>query len=252
MVLALTLLGPRTDGPAYAASLNSSPIIGEQPQLLSQGCTFVLRTDKETYAAGESPVIEITASNPSVQAGAGHHLGEHHGFRSGFYRGSVAAPGRAPPPQMPQQQYQPAQTLQQVQRFAMSRMPSMPMPLVSASSMKTWSQECVVSLQPGETKTMTIPCDVKLPAGQDISIIMTHRKQTIMAASLTVQTIVVPSRPQVAAPLPKRNVSAVDYQPVQQQPQGGLSYGDPADPNYHPIVPDRQQLIGAPAPGSKP
>ena len=36
MVLVLTLVGPRTDIPAYAAELGNSPVIA-QPQLQSQG-----------------------------------------------------------------------------------------------------------------------------------------------------------------------------------------------------------------------
>jgi hypothetical protein len=64
MAITLMLLGPRNSSPAYAA-LEMKPII-TQPQFRSQGCTFVLKTDKATYEAEQSPVIELTALNPST------------------------------------------------------------------------------------------------------------------------------------------------------------------------------------------
>jgi hypothetical protein len=63
MAITLMLLGPKSFNPAYAGP-EVKPIIA-QPQFQSQGCTFVLKTDKATYEAGQSPVFELTASNPS-------------------------------------------------------------------------------------------------------------------------------------------------------------------------------------------
>jgi hypothetical protein len=63
MVATLILLGPRNSSPAYAAP-EMRPIIA-QPQFRSQGCTFILKTDKATYEAEQSPVFELTALNPS-------------------------------------------------------------------------------------------------------------------------------------------------------------------------------------------
>ena len=60
-VLTLALLAPRGSvqaGPAV------QPVIA-QPQLTSHGCTFSLKTDKTAYEAGEKPVVEVTASNPT-------------------------------------------------------------------------------------------------------------------------------------------------------------------------------------------
>ncbi len=150
----LMLLGPRTDSLAYAAP-EVKPVIA-QPQFQSQGCTFVLKTDKATYEAGESPAIEITASNPSDKP-----------VHATIW---VSISASAPASPMAHR---------------------MPMPR------SLWSHECVVSLQPGETKNLTIPCDAKLPAGQSISIIMTDKKETIRAASPDIQARVAPGQQQL-------------------------------------------------------
>ncbi len=39
-----------------------------QPRFLSQGCEFVLKTDKVDYEAGDTPAITVTASNPTDRA----------------------------------------------------------------------------------------------------------------------------------------------------------------------------------------
>ncbi len=36
-----------------------------QPQFASQGCVFVLKADKAAYEAGERPILEVKASNPT-------------------------------------------------------------------------------------------------------------------------------------------------------------------------------------------
>jgi hypothetical protein len=51
-----------------------------------------------------------------------------------------------------------------------------------------WSHECKLTLQPGETKTVTVTADVKLPAGQSIAITMSDRDTSIMARTLSVQS----------------------------------------------------------------
>jgi hypothetical protein len=63
MAATLMLLGPRNSSPAYAAPEVKAVIA--QPEFQSQGCKFVLKTDRATYEAGQSPIIELTASNPS-------------------------------------------------------------------------------------------------------------------------------------------------------------------------------------------
>jgi hypothetical protein len=57
----LALLAPR-GGNAQAGAVK--PVIA-RPQLTSQGCAFALTTDKAAYEAGESPVLEVTAANPT-------------------------------------------------------------------------------------------------------------------------------------------------------------------------------------------
>jgi hypothetical protein len=39
-----------------------------QPQFESQGCVFVLKTDKAEYEAGDRPTVDIKASNPTDKA----------------------------------------------------------------------------------------------------------------------------------------------------------------------------------------
>ena len=38
-----------------------------RPELASQGCKFVLKADKATYEAGDSPIFEVTATNTTKQ-----------------------------------------------------------------------------------------------------------------------------------------------------------------------------------------
>ena len=39
-----------------------------QPHFTSQGCQFGLKTEKTEYQAGQSPVVELTAANPTGKA----------------------------------------------------------------------------------------------------------------------------------------------------------------------------------------
>ena len=50
-----------------------------------------------------------------------------------------------------------------------------------------WSKPCVVSLKPGEARTLNITSDAKLPAGQNISFIMTDKQRAVMAINLDVK-----------------------------------------------------------------
>ena len=57
-----------------------------QPKFTSQGCEFTLKTGKPEYQAGESPVVELTATNPTgkaVEAKVWVSISDH--------RGSIAA-----------------------------------------------------------------------------------------------------------------------------------------------------------------
>jgi hypothetical protein len=49
-------------GRAEAGPAAVKPVIA-RPELTSQGCKFVLKADKATYEADESPVFEVTATN---------------------------------------------------------------------------------------------------------------------------------------------------------------------------------------------
>jgi hypothetical protein len=63
MAFTLVAFGPGgagADGPAATIT----PVIA-QPQFTSEGCTFTLKTDKPTYEAGDTPGLEVKASNPT-------------------------------------------------------------------------------------------------------------------------------------------------------------------------------------------
>jgi hypothetical protein len=60
VAVTLTLAALANGERAEAAAVK--PTIG-RPQLTSQGCNFTLKTDRETYEEGESPVFEVTATN---------------------------------------------------------------------------------------------------------------------------------------------------------------------------------------------
>ena len=62
-VFTVSLLAPNGVG-AVDAAATIKPLI-PQPRLESQGCGFVLKTDKPDYEAGDRPSIEVTASNPA-------------------------------------------------------------------------------------------------------------------------------------------------------------------------------------------
>lgn len=62
-VFTVSLLAP-SGVDAVDAVARIKPLI-VQPRFVSQGCGFVLKTDKVDYQAGDTPAIEVTASNPT-------------------------------------------------------------------------------------------------------------------------------------------------------------------------------------------
>ncbi len=50
-----------------------------------------------------------------------------------------------------------------------------------------WSQRCVVSLAPGETRTLSVTSEAKLPAGQNISFTISDKERTVLAGNLGVK-----------------------------------------------------------------
>jgi hypothetical protein len=138
MAATLLFLTPPSGNHALAAP-TIKPVIA-QPQFKSQGCIFVLKTDKPVYEAGEAPVLEVTASNPTDQ---------------------------------------PVQAKVWVTLFATA--PTSPLSRMVAVPRALWVRECVVHLQPGETKKVTLHSDARLPAKQDISIALSDKKETILA-----------------------------------------------------------------------
>ena len=80
----------------------------------------------------------------------------------------------------------------------LSRMPPRPGSL--------WGGRCTVSLKPGETKTVTIPTDAELAAGQIISIVLSDQDLTVTAAERsavpkTAESVPIPVRVNSSAQL---------------------------------------------------
>jgi hypothetical protein len=144
MTITLMLLGPKDSSPAYAAP-EVKPVIA-QPQFQSQGCTFTLKTDKAAYEPGQSPVFEITASNPS------------------------AAPANPT-----------------IWLSLMASAPESPFSRMATRPRVLWTHERLFTLLPNETRKIEVPCDAKPPAGQNIVISMTDKKETIRPANPEIQ-----------------------------------------------------------------
>ena len=147
----VVLLGPRRVG-ATGKAEGIKPTIA-QPELTTQKCVFTLKTDKPSYEAGEMPVLEVKASNPTDEpAEAAVWI-------------SMSSSGPA---------------------LMISRVMVLPKPL--------WTEKCLVKLNPGETKTVTLATKTKLPAGQSVSITMSDKDLTVLARALNVQQIQLPSQ----------------------------------------------------------
>jgi hypothetical protein len=138
MAVTLLVLTPRGGNQALAAP-TIKPVIAH-PQFHSQGCTFVLKTDKSAYEAGEAPILEVTASNPTDK---------------------VMTP--------------------KVWVTIFASAPTSPMSRMVALPRALWARECAVSLQPGESKKITLTSEARLPAKQDIAIALSDKKETILA-----------------------------------------------------------------------
>jgi len=139
--LTVFLAAPWVEGVAQAGP-TVKPVIA-RPQLTSQGCTFTLKTDKASYEAGESPVIEVTAVNPTNKP----------------VSATVWVTISATSPMSP-----------------MSRMLPRPSTL--------WSQEFAFSLKADETKSMKFTCQAKLPPLHDVRIVLSDRKDAVLATNV--------------------------------------------------------------------
>jgi hypothetical protein len=58
LTLSALVDGERADAAAVKPTI-------ARPALTSQGCTFTLKADRETYEEGESPAAEVAATNPT-------------------------------------------------------------------------------------------------------------------------------------------------------------------------------------------
>ena len=146
VVFTVVLLGPQRVG-ATGKAEGIKPTIA-QPKLTAQKCVFTLKTDKPSYEAGEMPVLQVKAANPTgepVEAAVWISM-------------SSSSPASM-----------------------ISRVMVLPKPL--------WTEKCLVKLKPGETKTVTLATEAKLPPGQSVSITMSDKDLTVLAWALSVQKI---------------------------------------------------------------
>jgi hypothetical protein len=63
MAFTLTVFGPWSTGVSSDAKSIKPRVV--QQKFTSHGCQFSLKTEKPEYRAGESPVVELTATNPT-------------------------------------------------------------------------------------------------------------------------------------------------------------------------------------------
>jgi hypothetical protein len=146
LTVAVTLgLAALWDGGSVQAGPAVKPVI-TQPQFTAGGCTFVLKTDQASYEAGQSPVIEVTATNPTDKP----------------VEASVWVTVTATSP-----------------LSRRSRMLTLPTTL--------WSHKYDFSLKPGESKPVSATCAAKLPAGQEVRIILGDKQAGILATNTAVQ-----------------------------------------------------------------
>jgi hypothetical protein len=137
----LTALGTLTAATLWSpgvAQADIKPVIA-RPELKSQECTFVVKTDKASYEASQSPVISVTATNTTSEA---HKV--------------------------------------KVWVNVMSTGPSDPRSRMVALPRSLWTHEYAFELKAGETKTIEVACAAKLPAGQQVSIVLGDRNTAVL------------------------------------------------------------------------
>ncbi len=144
--LMVVLLGPSRVG-ATDEPAGITPLVA-QPTLTTQGCLFALKTDQPAYAPGEKPVLEIEGTNATDQP----------------VEATVWVSIWAASPPSP---------------FARVVLPT------PAPSTPLWVEKCLVSLEPGETKTVTLATEVPLPEGAMVTITMSDKEATVQAGSIS-------------------------------------------------------------------
>jgi hypothetical protein len=65
-----------------------------------------------------------------------------------------------------------------------------------------WTKDCLVRLQPGQTKTVSLPTEIELPAGENIWVTMGGRELQILARSFSVPDTSPDSQVTLANPAP--------------------------------------------------
>ena len=139
----LVTLGPERVG-AGDQPLEIKPMIA-QPKLSVDGCEFTLSTDKPAYKVGESPVLQVEATNPTDK---------------------------------------PVETTVWVNVSSFS--PGSPFSRAMPRPQSLWTRDCSVMLAAGETKTVTVPTEIKLAALQNVSLTLSDTQQTILAGVFSV------------------------------------------------------------------
>jgi hypothetical protein len=127
-----------------------------QPKLAVAGCEFTLTTDKPAYQPDEMPTMKLTALNPTDE---------------------------------------PIEATVWVQLRSLNIEPSrmlasrvMPVPDT------LWEGDWTVKLSPGETKSVELPTNTKLPAGGRVSITLSDKEQTVVISRLNTPEPRLPAR----------------------------------------------------------
>jgi hypothetical protein len=144
MAFTLSVFGPWNTGISEDAKSVQPTIL--TPKFASHGCEFTLKTAKPAYKPGESPVIDVTAVNPSGKA---------------------------------------AETTVWVNVFT-AEVPS-PLARTLVMPRSAWSKSWCVTLRAGETRTISLASDVKLKAGQNVTITIGDKKQSVLVGELPVR-----------------------------------------------------------------
>ena len=144
MAFTLVLFAPVRVG-AIDNPQGIKPMIA-RPKLTVNGCVFTLKTDRPAYQPGETPVVQIEATNPTTE---------------------------------------PVETTVWVNMSAVSLFSRVSRSLTSPAMQILWSDEWAVGLKPGETKSIALATEVALPAGQLVSITISDQQQAVIANLLS-------------------------------------------------------------------
>ncbi len=137
-------------GPARVGAVDAPEGIKPQiaqPKLEVDGCQFTVATDKPAYQPGETVMLQLTGTNPTDEPVE----------TTVWVNVSSVSP-----------------------RLMVSR-------VAPPTTMLPWVHQCVMSLEPGQTKTVDVSTEKKLEASQIVSIALSNKDTMAMLRQLTVR-----------------------------------------------------------------